>query len=192
MKNYYETLGVPREASTQEIKKAYRRLAKEHHPDVGGDEAKFKELQEAYEVLTDDNKRARYDAGEEINPGNPREEAAKAFLFQLFEEIIDKFGVTKDPFPIMKQAVRENIKALDEEIANQTQRKKKFEQAAKKVKKGELFVSCAKATAIKCERLIERLEAEKETGDIMLGFLKDPSFDLDTLLGMKQTEEIPF
>lgn len=59
--DYYKTLGVPRTATADEIKKAFRKLARKHHPDAGGDEAKFKELNEAYEVLSDDKKRELYD-----------------------------------------------------------------------------------------------------------------------------------
>lgn len=62
MKDYYKILGVPRDASEEEIKKAYRRLAHKYHPDKsGGDEAKFKEINEAYQVLSDKEKRSRYD-----------------------------------------------------------------------------------------------------------------------------------
>jgi molecular chaperone DnaJ len=60
-RDYYEVLGVGKNASADEIKKAFRRAAVEHHPDRGGDEAKFKELNEAYEVLKDEGKRKRYD-----------------------------------------------------------------------------------------------------------------------------------
>lgn len=73
--DYYETLGVGKDASADEIKKAFRRQAVEHHPDRGGDEAKFKELNEAYEVLKDSDKRQRYDqfghAGVGGASGNP-------------------------------------------------------------------------------------------------------------------------
>lgn len=60
-RDYYEVLGVSKSASADEIKKAFRRAAVEHHPDKGGDEAKFKEINEAYEVLKDSSKRQRYD-----------------------------------------------------------------------------------------------------------------------------------
>src|SRR5262245_29732092 len=64
-KDYYETLGVPRNASDADIKKAFRKLAREYHPDVARDkkkaEEKFKEINEAYEVLGDPAKRKKYD-----------------------------------------------------------------------------------------------------------------------------------
>lgn len=60
-RDYYEVLGVSKDASADEVKKAFRRAAVEHHPDRGGDEIKFKEINEAYEVLKDADKRKRYD-----------------------------------------------------------------------------------------------------------------------------------
>jgi DnaJ-class molecular chaperone len=63
-KDYYKTLGVPKNASTDDIKKAYRKLARQYHPDVNKKpdaEKKFKELNEAHEVLSDPDKRKRYD-----------------------------------------------------------------------------------------------------------------------------------
>lgn len=62
MATLYDTLGVAKGASAEEIKKAYRKLAREHHPDQGGDEARFKEIQGAYDVLSDPEKRKAYDA----------------------------------------------------------------------------------------------------------------------------------
>jgi len=60
-KDYYQILGVDRTASQDEIKRAFRKLAHEHHPDKGGNEAKFKEVNEAYQAVGDTEKRSRYD-----------------------------------------------------------------------------------------------------------------------------------
>jgi curved DNA-binding protein len=71
-KDYYEILGVKRDASADEIRKAYRRLAQKYHPDVSKDpagEAKFKEVGEAYETLKDPEKRAAYDQLGSYRPG---------------------------------------------------------------------------------------------------------------------------
>ena len=67
MINYYQTLGVDRDASPDQIKRAYRKLASQHHPDKGGDTNKFQEIEEAYRTLGDPQKRAEYN--------NPRSHA---------------------------------------------------------------------------------------------------------------------
>ncbi len=69
MEDYYKTLGVPKSATKEEIKKAYRKLAHQHHPDKGGDEKKFKKISEAYHVLIDEKKRAQYDQFGKAGPG---------------------------------------------------------------------------------------------------------------------------
>ena len=61
MKDYYQILGVSHNASSEEIKKAYYKLAHKYHPDKGGDGKKFKEINEAYQVLSDKEKRTQYD-----------------------------------------------------------------------------------------------------------------------------------
>ena len=60
-KSYYDILGVSKSASQDEIKKAFRKLAQKHHPDAGGDEETFKQINEAYAVLSDPQKKAQYD-----------------------------------------------------------------------------------------------------------------------------------
>ena len=72
-KDYYQILGVSKTASKDDLKKAFRKLAHEYHPDKKtGNEAKFKEVNEAYTILSDDQKRAQYDTyGQTFNGGNP-------------------------------------------------------------------------------------------------------------------------
>ena len=62
MPDYYEILGLSRGASADDIKRAYRKLAHEHHPDkTGGDDKRFREINEAYQVLSEPNRRTQYD-----------------------------------------------------------------------------------------------------------------------------------
>jgi len=71
MKDYYQILGISRSASPEEIKKAYYKLAHKHHPDKGGDDKKFKEINEAYQILSDKEKRAQYDRFGRVFEGAP-------------------------------------------------------------------------------------------------------------------------
>jgi len=99
-RDYYEVLGINRSASTNEIKKAYRKMARQYHPDVSEDphaEEKFKEVNEAYEVLSNESKRATYD-----NFGHAGLGGAGGFggfsgfgsrdPFEIFEEVFGSFG----------------------------------------------------------------------------------------------------
>ena len=71
MSDHYKTLGVDRDASPDDIKKAYRRLAGQHHPDKGGDTAKFQQIQQAYETLSDPQKKQEYDNPNPFGGGMP-------------------------------------------------------------------------------------------------------------------------
>ena len=105
--DYYSILGVPRVASEDEIKKAYRKLASQHHPDKGGDTAKFQEIQSAYETLSNPQKRSEYD--------NPQQQGFQShpngFQFHFnaggdpFADIFNQFnfGPGQDPFAHMRQ-----------------------------------------------------------------------------------------
>ncbi len=88
MKDYYQILGVNRSATEDEIKRAYRRLASQHHPDKGGDKARFQEVQEAYGVLGDAQKRQEYD-----NPKPQFNFSAGGHPGFDFNEIFEMFGV---------------------------------------------------------------------------------------------------
>lgn len=104
----YQVLGVSESASPDEIKKAYRKLASQHHPDRGGDTKKFQEVQAAYDVLSNEQKRQQYDierkgGGNNIhftfhtNGGHPN-----------IDEIFRNFGFGSDPFAQFRQPTRKN------------------------------------------------------------------------------------
>ncbi len=84
-KNYYDILGVEKKATKEDIKKAFRKLAQAHHPDKGGDEAKFKEITEAYSTLSDERKRREYDSyGQTFAGGGPQGFNGQGFDFSQF------------------------------------------------------------------------------------------------------------
>jgi len=89
MADPYQTLGVTREATQDEIRKAYRRLAKKNHPDLNpgdkGAEARFKEIASAYDIIGDEKKRARFDAGEIDASGAERQQPEREFYRQHAE-----------------------------------------------------------------------------------------------------------
>lgn len=102
--DYYSILGVPKGASESDIKKAYRSLAMKHHPDRGGDQAQFQQIQEAYSTLSDPGKRQQYD--------NPQPQGG-GFQFHFnsgdpFADIFSQFGFAGDPFAQHRQAQRRN------------------------------------------------------------------------------------
>lgn len=90
--NYYETLNVSKDATQDEIKKSYRKLVKEHHPDkTGGDDTKFKQISEAYEILGDPTKRKQHDnknSGYTVY-GRPEQ---RAYNNQQWEDMFSAFG----------------------------------------------------------------------------------------------------
>lgn len=94
--DYYNTLGVPRTATQEEIKKAYRKLAMLHHPDRGGDQNKFTEIQKAYSVLSDPDKKAQYDNPQQ-HPGEFSFNVNGFDLNDLFGQVFGQ-GVHGNPF----------------------------------------------------------------------------------------------
>ncbi|AFJ90536.1 DnaJ C-terminal domain-containing protein [Blattabacterium sp. (Blaberus giganteus)] len=156
-KDYYEVLGVSRNASSEEIKKAYRKLAIKYHPDKNLNnkkkaEEKFKEAAEAYEVLSNTEKRQRYDKfghsgirGSSSGSGMNMED-----IFSNFGDIFaDAFGESFSSFGFGRSTRHKTIKGSDlrirvklslEEIANGVEKKVKVKRL--KVAKGVQFKSC--------------------------------------------------
>src|SRR4051812_50016141 len=93
VRDLYEILGIGRDASEEDIRRAYRQLAREHHPDVSRDpaaEERFKEIAGAYEILSDPDKRARYDT---FGAANGPAGAGFADLSEIFEVFFGGSGI---------------------------------------------------------------------------------------------------
>jgi DnaJ-class molecular chaperone len=104
--DYYNTLGVSKTATPDEIKKAYRKLASQHHPDKGGDKAKFQDIQAAYDTLSNSEKRQQYD-----NP-MPQGFHHQGGMPQGFENIFSQMfggGNPFDPFNQRRQQPQQQV-----------------------------------------------------------------------------------
>jgi len=143
--DYYSTLGVNRNATEDDIKKAYRKMAMKHHPDRGGDEKQFKQISEAYEILSDPQKKQMVDMG--VDPkaqqggGHRHQQGPFEFHFNSgnFEDVFGQFGFG-GPFgfggrqPQRNKTININVdlsledvlngKELDAELAVPNSRKK--------------------------------------------------------------------
>lgn len=101
--DFYTRLGIPKNASQEEIKKAYRKLASTHHPDKGGDTKTFQEIEEAYRILSDDEKRAAYDNPAQFNRQNNFQQGFGMFTetgnpFDMFQELFRRHGQQQQIF----------------------------------------------------------------------------------------------
>ena len=128
-RDYYQILEVGKTASADDIKKAYRKKSMETHPDRGGDEEVFKEVAEAYETLSDDNKRKNYDM---YGHSGPRAQTSTGSPFDMFNEFFNSTGF--NPFGD-QQPNRRNLRGTDlhltvkltlEEILSGTTKKFKY------------------------------------------------------------------
>jgi curved DNA-binding protein CbpA len=98
--NPYELLGVPKDASSAQIKSAYRRLSKTAHPDAGGDAEKFGELKHAFDVLIDPERRKRFDKTGRMDQSRVTDQALKGFIANLIKSMVnakDSMGQTDNP-----------------------------------------------------------------------------------------------
>jgi DnaJ-class molecular chaperone len=133
-KDYYSILGVARNASEREIKQAYRRLARQYHPDVNpGDksaEARFKEINEAYEVLSDKEKRQKYDQfGDQwqapswdFSQGGTRVYFGEADLDSLFDDLLHGFRSSRQAQPRRGRDIEYSVVVTLEEAYHGTTR----------------------------------------------------------------------
>jgi curved DNA-binding protein CbpA len=85
----YDTLGVPKSASQDEVRMAYRKKAQKSHPDKGGSEAEFRQIQCAYDILSDPERKARYDQTGETGQGPSLESQALSYVAALLPKILD-------------------------------------------------------------------------------------------------------
>lgn len=161
----YKDLDVPVDASGEAIKKAFREKSKKHHPDKGGDESKFKEIQLAYSVLSDDDKRRRYDStGDE----EPEQTQIIGLCIQIFKGAVDQNS--RDISAGIDSVVNGIVGSLKHEISQLKKSIKKNEDVISRIEKSpsndflkyvlETEIKADnKAIGIRSKRIVETREA---------------------------------
>lgn len=136
MKDLYEILGVSKDATKKEIQKAYRELSKKHHPDIGGDENLFKDIAQAYSILSNDIKRERYDKTGDVKEPNT-DARLLDILNQLFTQAVYKEA--HNPLEEVQSRIQGEIYNFDERMRDCNERKKLLNKTLKRLscKKGE-------------------------------------------------------
>lgn len=137
MKSLYEILGVPPDASAAVIKHAFRRLANKNHPDKGGDTEDMQQIQKAYDVLSDPDRRSRYDATGAVdqlpNPEDVLRSEALSLIAQAFEAVLD--DLDPDQFDIVSKVTRVLHQHLVETEAKREDFKRKQDRAQRALKR---------------------------------------------------------
>ena len=123
MPNPYQSLDLDRNAPPEAIRAAYRKKAREHHPDKGGEVAKFQEIQMAYDVLSDAGRRAQYDKTGETGQGPSLESQALSYLSAMLTQFLDVMNLD-----VIHESLVEHLRlAIKRDIQNQEAEKAKLQ-----------------------------------------------------------------
>lgn len=188
MKDLYGVLGVAKDAAGDAVKSAYRKLAKKHHPDVGGDPEEFRALTLAYEALSDDDRRRKYDdTGDTEQPLDTTHVRALqligSFVDGLASQILQRDNLAQDNLVnTLRKALIDRVKdtqrARDEAqtFARRTAKlAKRF-----KVKKGENYIASMLETKIRgAEQIVKEASDYIELLNVAKEILADADFEVE-------------
>ncbi len=207
MQDHYETLGVKRDATDQQLKDAYRDKAKENHPDKGGDEDTFKTLSNAYTVLMDPQRRKFYDdTGSEMKI-DEFDRKAGALLQQLFQLIVSQNGLENiihlDIIMMINQQIDKGMTELEKKIDKAKKSRATIRKILKRIKhkdKKNPISLMLKHEATKHSESITQTHQEMEVGKRSRKMLKEYGFDFeekmkipDAIYGMRfKTHDVTF
>lgn len=199
----YAVLGVARTATTEEIEKAYRKLARKHHPDLGGDKATFQNLALAKEILCDPEKRKLYDETGQIGEKRRTFQAeAEMMLIALIDKYMIEDNIPPKPFDVIRAEI-ENAYAKGEQSIKDARRflkklNRRFKSFQRQIAKNDKasktvadMVTGRFANNIdSLEKRINALESAQKIADEMrsmveqMHYLADSEDDMDELFGM--------
>ena len=190
MNDLYEDLGVKAKASQAEIKKAYRDMSKVLHPDAGGNKDEFAVIANAYGVLSDKSRRARYDkTGIETDVSTARQQAGNT-IQAIFNSILQDHGVENLSTCDIVSAIREKIDQASDKLQQQNKdavgKKKALKDILKRVKhkdRNNLFSTVITHQINEQDKKIKGIRQQKEVFMIARKLLKDYGFEFDKAAG---------
>lgn len=183
----YDDLGIPKNATIDQIKDAYREKAKAHHPDKGGSSEAFRRVSNAYAILSDEEKRKRYDNGESpesLNDPTKGQEQMLNIVLGLFSTIIDgNFDHAHDNvFEIIRETIKHNQDVVIVEKKNCQKMIKNYNNVLTRIKKTEmstLFTILLEHKIKTCEASITKLDKDMELCTDALTLIKDCQYKTD-------------
>ena len=197
--NPYDILQVTSQASDEEIKKKYRTLAQQNHPDKGGDAEKFKQINLAYSILSDSVRRKHFDTTGQYNINPGLNEEALTNLSRILNHFMNQINPElEDLIMVMKNDINREKKFLNEQITNCINAITKLERFLKKIKRkkeGEnILKSFVQVQITSQENSIKSLNRNLEVCDKMLEILEDYEFgeiEWDLLINSISNQEAP-
>jgi DnaJ-class molecular chaperone len=187
-KTLYEDLEVDKGATPETIKKAFRKKAKQTHPDNGGKSDEFRTIAKAYNILSDEEKRKRYDNGENpdnINQSNTHEQRVLNIVFSIFNNIVDQNIdlVHHNLFELMRQSIRanqQNFKSEKDRNQNNIERYNNILKRIKKKDKSTLFIQLLDDKIKGCNAIIIQLDENINVCDDALKLIEECEYETET------------
>lgn len=184
----YDDLGVPKDIDTEKIKSIFRTRAKETHPDKGGDPAQFRNLVRAYNILSDPDKRRRYDNGENpesINQSNSAEHQALGMVYTIFNSIIDQdIDLThSNLFEIMQSAIKSNQENIKNHRTAAKIKIEKYQNILNRIKKNDksqCFIDILQDKIKKSNGQIIEMDTNLKICDIALKLIEGCGYQCET------------
>lgn len=183
--NPYQELGVPKDADAPAVKRAYRRRARETHPDAGGNKEEFQRASAAYKLLADPARRARYDATGEVDGGVDNEAARLLSIFaNLVLGVVNTVDVRhQDVMAEVRSRIAADVTTVKKAKADLAKRIKNYEQAARRTRrkvKGENAVSAfIEIEAAKQKDVLAKHDANLEMLKRLDAMASDYDYDFD-------------
>lgn len=176
MINLYEILEVEKDATTREIKVSYYKLSKMHHPDKGGDSEKFHKIVLAYEILSDEAKRTKYDNGEDVFNMTDPESFIKQRVTALFFQVMSLPELdykTSNIFKMLKDQVFSSIKTLKVKIDTAKEAMIENDDLASRIsgENSEFFIGVINHETEKIRKGIEKMKSDIKLAEDVVTFI---------------------